>query len=49
MWLEDYVRRYPHTVIVISHDRDMLNNAVNSIVHLHQTKLAFYRGNYDQF
>ena len=49
MWLEDYVRRYPHTVIVISHDRDMLNNAVNSIVHLHQTKLTFYRGNYDQF
>ncbi|MEB2846157.1 ATP-binding cassette domain-containing protein [Rhizobiales bacterium RZME27] len=49
MWLEDYVRRYPHTVIVISHDRDMLNNAVNSIVHLHQQKLTFYRGNYDQF
>lgn len=49
MWLEDYVRRYPHTVIVISHDRDMLNNAVNSIVHLHQSKLTFYRGNYDQF
>ncbi|WP_313199847.1 ABC-F family ATP-binding cassette domain-containing protein [Rhizobium sp.] len=49
MWLEDYVRRYPHTVIVISHDRDMLNNAVNSIVHLNQQKLTFYRGNYDQF
>ena len=49
MWLEDYVRRYPHTVIVISHDRDMLNNAVNSIVHLDQKKLTFYRGNYDQF
>ncbi|MGV2098577.1 ABC-F family ATP-binding cassette domain-containing protein [Rhizobium sp. 21-4511-3d] len=49
MWLEDYVRRYPHTVIVISHDRDMLNNAVNSIVHLDQKKLTFYRGGYDQF
>ncbi|MBW6420524.1 ABC-F family ATP-binding cassette domain-containing protein [Rhizobium sp. XQZ8] len=49
MWLEDYVRRYPHTVIVISHDRDMLNNAVNSIVHLNQSKLTYYRGNYDQF
>ena len=49
MWLEDYVRRYPHTVIVISHDRDMLNNAVNSIVHLDQQKLTFYRGGYDQF
>src|SRR3546814_15455942 len=49
MWLEDYVRRYPHTVIVISHDRDMLNNAVNSIVHLDTKKLTFYRGGYDQF
>lgn len=49
MWLEDYVRRYPQTVIVISHDRDMLNNAVNSIVHLDQQKLTFYRGGYDQF
>ena len=49
MWLEDYVRRYPHTVIIISHDRDMLNNAVNSIVHLDQKKLTFYRGGYDQF
>ena len=49
MWLEDYVRRYPYTVIVISHDRDMLNNAVNSIVHLDQKKLTFYRGGYDQF
>ncbi len=49
MWLEEYIRRYPHTVIIISHDRDMLNNAVNSIVHLNQKKLTFYRGNYDQF
>ncbi len=49
LWLEDYVRRYPHTVIVISHDRDLLNNAVNSIVHLDQKKLTFYRGGYDQF
>ena len=49
MWLEDYVRRYPYTVIMISHDRDLLNNAVNSIVHLDQKKLTFYRGGYDQF
>ncbi|MFN7026045.1 MAG: ABC-F family ATP-binding cassette domain-containing protein [Pseudorhizobium sp.] len=49
MWLEDYVRRYPYTVIIISHDRDLLNNAVNSIVHLDQKKLTFYRGGYDQF
>ncbi|CAN7164908.1 ABC-F family ATP-binding cassette domain-containing protein [Pararhizobium sp. LjRoot255] len=49
LWLEDYVRRYPHTVIIISHDRDMLNMAVNSIIHLDQQKLTFYRGSYDQF
>ena len=49
MWLEDYVRRYPHTVIIISHDRDLLNTAVNAIVHLDQQKLTFYRGSYDQF
>ena len=44
LWLEDYVRRYPHTVIIISHDRDLLNRAVNTIVHLEQKKLVFYRG-----
>jgi ATP-binding cassette subfamily F protein 3 len=49
LWLEDYIRRYPHTVVIISHDRDLLNNAVNSIVHLDQKKLTFYRGPYDQF
>jgi ATP-binding cassette subfamily F protein 3 len=49
LWLEDYVRRYPHTVLIISHDRDLLNNAVNAIVHLDQKKLTFYRGGYDQF
>ncbi|MEM8726631.1 MAG: ABC-F family ATP-binding cassette domain-containing protein [Pseudomonadota bacterium] len=49
LWLEDYVRRYPHTVIIISHDRDLLNNAVNSIVHLEQKKLVYYRGTFDQF
>jgi ATP-binding cassette subfamily F protein 3 len=49
LWLEDYVRRYPHTVIIISHDRDLLNTAVNSIIHLDQKKLTFYRGGYDSF
>ncbi|MCP4316455.1 MAG: ABC-F family ATP-binding cassette domain-containing protein [Hyphomicrobiales bacterium] len=49
LWLEDYVRRYPHTVIIISHDRDLLNRAVNTIVHLEQRKLTFYRGPFDQF
>ncbi|GGD85708.1 glycosyl transferase family 1 [Aureimonas endophytica] len=49
LWLETFVARYPHTVIVISHDRDVLNNAVNSIIHLDQQKLVYYRGDYDSF
>jgi len=49
LWLETYVGKYPHTVLLISHDRDLLNRAVNSIVHLDQKKLTFWRGGYDQF
>ena len=49
LWLENYVNRYPGTVIIISHDRDLLNRAVNSIVHLEHKKLSFYRGTYDNF
>ncbi|HMM64407.1 MAG TPA: ABC-F family ATP-binding cassette domain-containing protein, partial [Mesorhizobium sp.] len=49
LWLENYVAKYPHTVLLISHDRDLLNRAVNSIVHLDRQKLTFWRGGYDQF
>ncbi|MER0237965.1 ABC-F family ATP-binding cassette domain-containing protein [Fulvimarina sp. MAC8] len=49
LWLENFVSRYPHTVLLISHDRDVLNNAVSSIVHLDQKKLVFYRGDFDSF
>ena len=49
LWLENYLSRYPHTVLLISHDRDLLNRAVSSIVHLDQQKLTFWRGGYDQF
>ncbi|MEQ8295480.1 MAG: ABC-F family ATP-binding cassette domain-containing protein [Nitratireductor sp.] len=49
LWLESYLTRYPHTVLLISHDRDLLNRAVSSIVHLDQHKLTFWRGGYDQF
>ncbi|MBA5776859.1 ABC-F family ATP-binding cassette domain-containing protein [Stappia sp. F7233] len=49
LWLENYVARYPHQVVLISHDRDLLNKAVDSIVHLDRGKLAFYRGGYDSF
>lgn len=49
LWLENYMGKYPGTVLVISHDRDMLNTVVDSIVHLEGRKLTFYRGNYDNF
>ena len=49
LWLVDYVKRYPHTVLIISHDRDLLNSATSSIMHLDQKKMTFWRGNYDQF
>ena len=49
LWLENYVGKYPHTVLLISHDRDLLNRAVTSIVHLDQRKLTYWRGGYDQF
>ncbi|MDT3686189.1 MAG: ABC-F family ATP-binding cassette domain-containing protein [Pseudorhodoplanes sp.] len=49
LWLEDHLARYPRTVIVISHDRDLLDNAVDSILHLENNKLTFYRGGYSSF
>ena len=49
LWLEKYLATYPHTVFMISHDRDLLNKAVTSIIHLDRGKLAFYTGGYDTF
>jgi ATP-binding cassette, subfamily F, member 3 len=49
LWLEDHIARYPRTVIIISHDREVLDNAVDSILHLDQGKLTFYRGGYSSF
>ena len=49
IWLETYIRRYPHTVLMVSHDRDLLNAAVGSILHLDQMRLKFYTGGYDRF
>jgi ATP-binding cassette subfamily F protein 3 len=49
LWLEGYLARYPHSCIVISHDRGLLNRAVNGILHLHDRKLALYSGGYDAF
>ena len=49
LWLEAYLAKYPHTVIIISHDRDLLNRAVGGILHLEERKLTFWTGTYDQF
>ncbi|MGX1305778.1 ATP-binding cassette subfamily F protein 3 [Amorphus suaedae] len=49
LWLETYLARYPNTVILISHDRDLLNGAVTQIMHLDQAKLTTYTGGYDSF
>ncbi len=49
LWLEAYLQKYPHTVIIISHDRGLLNRAVQGILHLDQKKLTYWNGPYDQF
>ncbi|SCA57622.1 Uncharacterized ABC transporter ATP-binding protein YheS [Candidatus Terasakiella magnetica] len=49
MWLEDYLKRYQGTILVISHERTLLNNVVDEIVHLEHCKLNRYGGNYDVF
>jgi len=49
LWLESYLRAYPHTVFIVSHDRDLLNRAVGAIMHLDQGKLTLYAGGYDDF
>lgn len=49
LWLEEYLATYPHTVIVISHDRGLLNRAVTEILHLEDRRLTLYQGGYDRF
>ncbi|WP_420863699.1 ABC-F family ATP-binding cassette domain-containing protein [Algirhabdus cladophorae] len=49
LWLEAYLAKYPHTVVIISHDRGLLNRAVGAILHLEARKLTLYQGPYDQF
>lgn len=49
LWLESYLTRYPHTVLIISHDRGLLNRSVGAILHLEDRKLTLYQGNYDTF
>jgi len=49
LWLESYLAKYPHTVLIISHDRGLLNRAVTGILHLDSKKLTYWSGPYDQF
>ncbi len=49
LWLQDYLVRYPRTVLIVSHDRELLNQSVQFILHLDQGKLTLWRGGYDSF
>ncbi|WOJ88728.1 ABC-F family ATP-binding cassette domain-containing protein [Methylocapsa polymorpha] len=49
LWLIDYLQRYPATILVISHDRDLLDAVSDHILHLDQAKLTLWRGNYSSF
>jgi ATP-binding cassette subfamily F protein 3 len=49
LWLESYLKSYPHTVLIVSHDRDLLNRAAQAILHLDRGKLTLYAGGYDDF
>ena len=49
MWLEGWLQTYPGTLFLISHDRDFLDQVVQTIVHLNQQQLTSYRGNYAAF
>ncbi|MEJ2374613.1 MAG: ABC-F family ATP-binding cassette domain-containing protein [Pseudolabrys sp.] len=49
LWLQEHLSRYPHTLIVISHDRDLLDSATGHILSLEQKNLTLYRGGYSAF
>ncbi|QEE35391.1 ABC-F family ATP-binding cassette domain-containing protein [Octadecabacter sp. SW4] len=49
LWLENYLVKYPHTVLIVSHDRELLNRSVGGILHLEDKKLTYYTGPYDSF
>lgn len=49
MWLETYLASYPHTLMVISHDRELLNKCVDHVIHVDKKQLTLYTGNYDTF
>src|SRR5258708_30371090 len=49
LWFQDYLARYPHTVVLISHDRDLLDSSVSFILHFDQKKRKLYRGGFSKF
>jgi ATP-binding cassette subfamily F protein 3 len=49
LWLQDHLSKYPHTMIIVSHDRDLLDNAVNQILALEAKKLTLYKGGYSDY
>ena len=49
LWLEAHLTSYQGTILLVSHDRNLLNTIVDTIIHLDETKLNVYRGNYDRF
>jgi ATP-binding cassette subfamily F protein 3 len=49
IWLEDYLKNYPGTILLVSHDRDLLNRSVDEILHLENGKMTLYKGGYDRF
>ncbi len=49
LWLVGYLKSYPKTVVLVSHDRDLLNEVPEAILHLDRGGLTLYRGNFDQF
>jgi ATP-binding cassette subfamily F protein 3 len=49
LWLEARLKKYPHTALIISHDRELLNNSVDAILHVSEGKLDLYTGGYDAF
>ena len=49
LWLEDFLKGYRATILIVSHERDFLNNVVDHILHLQGGKLTLYPGGYDAF
>merc|ERR1740123_26995 len=49
MWLENYLKNYQNTLLIVSHDREFLNNVIDTTIHLHDGELTYFKGNFAQF